>query len=119
MPTIDRLKKIKFQYLKPSLNTINTNWEQKDYVSSAQSALNGLVPDTLTELNDSEMPEEFLNCKLNWEAGVADDTIVKIIKDSVYVVQDLTEANIPKREYIHSPNFGVGYVGKSYYGGIL
>ena len=73
----------------------------------------------LTTVPDAEMPSTFLDCELDWSAGEDDDTIVKIKKTGVYVVQDLTAENIEKRNYINSPNIGMGYFGKSYYGGAL
>ena len=119
MTRLDRLKKIKFQYLKQLEPTITANWEDSDYVAAAESTLNGLVLDSLTTVPDAEMPNTFLNCELDWSAGEDNDTIVKIGKTGVYVVQDLTTENIETRNYINSPNIGMGYFGKSYYGGAL
>ncbi len=119
MERLDRLKKIKYQYRKPKQAEIDASWESVDYVTSAQSTLNAQVLDDIVTLEDSEMPIEFLGADLDWAAGADDDTIVKIRNDSIYVVQDLTENNLQEHEFTSSPNIGLGYLGKSYYGGAL
>lgn len=119
MARIDRLKKINFQHLKKKKATIEATWKQADYVDAAQSTLNALVDNNLTGVVDSEMPENFLGTTLDWAAGEANDTVVKIRKDDMYVVQDLTEENIEEHNFTTTPNLGLGYLGMSYYGGAL
>lgn len=119
MARIDRLKKINYQYLKPRINTINALWDEVDYVEAAQSTLNAQVNDDTVTIEDSEMPQEFLGTTLDWAAGAEDDTIVKIRRNDIYVVQDLTEHNLKEHEFTTTPNIGLGYFGRSYYGGAL
>lgn len=119
MARIDRLKKINYQYLKPKLNTIAATWDEVDYVEAAQSTLNAQVVDDTTTIADDEMPETFLETTLDWAAGTDNDTIVKIRKNDIYVVQDLTQENLNEHEFTTTPNIGLGYFGRSYYGGAL
>lgn len=119
MARIDRLKKIKYQYRKTKINSINASWDEIGYVETAQSVLNAQVDDDTVSIIDNEMPEAFLETELDWAAGVANDTIVKIRKNDVYVVQDLTEKNLGEHQFITTPNIGLGYFGRSYYGGAL
>lgn len=117
MDKIDRLKKITYQHSKRKKNTIDSSWSSADFVDAAQSTINGVVPDNTTVVDDSEFPVSFLKTDLDWSAGADDDTIVQIRKDEVYVVQDLTERNLGRHEFISSAVFGLGYLNKSYYGG--
>ena len=119
MPKVDRLKKINYQYRKPSINTIHSTWPSINYIGAAQSQLNAQVPNDTTTLDDSLFPTVFLETNLDWEAGVLGDATVKIRKDDVYVVQDLTHENLDKHEFVTTPNLGIAYFNRSYYGGIL
>lgn len=118
MAYIDRLKKIKYQHSKRKANTINANWSNADFVDASQSTLNGVVPDDTTVVDDSEFPVQFLKTDLDWSAGEDDDTIVKIRKDEIYVIQDLVDKNLGRHEFISSSVLGLGYLNKSYYGGL-
>lgn len=119
MSQIERLKKIEYQYRKPSQNTIDAQWEPTNYVEAAQSVLNAQVPDDTVTMEDSELPKIFLETVLDWSAVAEDDTWVKIEKEYVYVVQNLAGGNISKRQYILTPHLGIGYLDISYYGGVL
>lgn len=119
MPRTDRISKIKYQFRKGKAESIASTWKSTSYLVASQGTLNALVPDNLNSLIDDEFPVVFLDTELDWMAGADDDTIVKIRKGDVYVVQDLTQPNIPIYEFVTSPNIGMGYFGKSYYGGAL
>lgn len=119
MARIDRLSKIKYQYRKPKINIINLTWDEVDFVESAQSLLNGQIDDNIEVLDDSTMPTSFLGTDLDWASGADNDTVVKIRRNDIYVVQDLTEENLGEREFVTTPNLGLGYFGISYYGGVL
>jgi len=119
MPTIKRLINLEYQYRKPAKNLIDATWKPIEYIEAAQSTLNALVPDTTTYIEEDKMPTIFLETILDWSAEGNNNTIVKIEKEYAYVIQNLTEKNIAKRQYILTPNLGIGYFDISYYGGIL
>lgn len=119
MPRIERIKKIEYQYRKPAQNKIDAEWEPAGYVEAAQSVLNAQVPDNTVTLEDDELPVTFLKTILDWSAVEENDTWVKIEREYVYVVQNLAGGNISKRQYILTPNLGIGYFDISYYGGVL
>jgi len=119
MSRIERIKKIGYQYRKPAQNKIDSEWEPSSYVEASQSVLNAQIPDDTITIEDSEMPTIFLKTILDWSAGEVNDTLVRIKKEYVYIIQDLTESNISERQYILTPNLGIGYFDISYYGGVL
>jgi len=119
MERVDRLEKINYQYRKPAKLAIHSNWAKTSYIAAAQSALNAQIIDTTIALDDSVLPQVFLETALDWRAGVVGDTVVKIGKEDIYVIQDLSKENLGKHQFVTTPNIGLGYFGKSYMGGAL
>ena len=91
--TIDKIKKIQYQFKKSFDSSVLTDQEKVDAVLFI---LNRIIEESPAEsIVDAEMPTSFLGLSIDWSAGVPGDKVISVSSGAVVVQNDLSVDYIP------------------------